>query len=145
MNNVILIGNLTKDIELRYTNSNIAVASGTIAVRRKFKNKDGEYETDFINFVAWKKTAELLSKYLQKGDKVGLGGSIQTRNYETENGKRYVTEILVNDIEFLQNKRESQNNQQQNNRQTENEAFYNQAKANSEDTTLDLSDDDLPF
>lgn len=105
MNRVCLNGRLTKDIEIRYTQNNVAVSNFTLAVTRKFKNQDGEYESDFINCVAYKNTAELLSKYIKKGDLLGIEGRIQTRSYEDKDGKHvYVTEIIVESIDFLQSK-----------------------------------------
>lgn len=106
MNAVVLIGRTTRDIDLRRTGNGTAVASFTLAVNRDFKTQDGQ-EADFIQCVAWKKAAELLEQYVHKGDKIALNGSIRTRNYEDNYGKKvYVTEVLVNHVEFLENKRE---------------------------------------
>ena len=105
MNKVFLIGRLTKDPELRYTGSNIAVATFSIAVNRTFTNQSGEREADFINIVVWDKQAENLVKYQKKGNQIAVDGRIQTRNYEDKDGKRvYVTEILANNISFLDSK-----------------------------------------
>ena len=102
MNNVSLIGNLTKDIELKMTTTNKAISNFTLAVSRKSKNAQGEYETDFINCVAWEKTADLLSRYTKKGSKIGVTGEIRTRNYEDKDGKKvYITEILVNGVTLI--------------------------------------------
>lgn len=107
INRTIVTGRLVKNIEIRYTQNNIAVTQFTLAVTRKFKNANGDYESDFINCVAYKSTAELLSKYVKKGDLLGVEGRIQTRNYENEEGKRvYITEIVVDSIDFLQSKKE---------------------------------------
>lgn len=104
MNTVILIGRTTRDIDLRRTGNGTAVASFTLAVNRDFKTNDGQ-EADFIQCVAWKKTAELLEQYVHKGDKIALNGSIRTRNYEDSHGRTvYVTEVLVNHVEFLETK-----------------------------------------
>ncbi len=105
MNRATIIGNLTKDPELKTTASGISVCSFTVAVRRPFtKEKD---ETDFIPVVTWRQLAENCAKYLAKGRKVGVSGRIQTRNYETNNGeRRYVTEIIADDVEFLSPKGE---------------------------------------
>lgn len=104
MNKVTLLGVVTKDPELRQTQSGISNCNFTLAVRRKFKNDDGEYEADFLNCVAWKGTADICGKYLKKGSKCAIGGSIQTRSYDDKNGvKRYVTEIIVDDVEFIGN------------------------------------------
>lgn len=105
MNRSILIGNLTKDPETSTTNSGVEVARFTLAVKRNFKNQDGEYEADFINCVAWRKTAELVDKFVSKGDKLGIVGRLQTRSYDAQNGsKNYVTEVIAEEIEFLNNK-----------------------------------------
>ena len=111
MNNVSLVGRLTKDVELKYTGSQTAVATGTLAVNRQFKNANGEREVDFINFVAWRKPAEILSNYASKGSQIGITGRIQTRNYEGNDGKRvYVTEVVAESINLLDSR--SSNEQQ---------------------------------
>lgn len=100
MNKVSLIGRLTKGVEVRYTQSNIPVASFTLAVNRRF-SKEGEQQADFISIIAWNKTAEFCSKYFKKGQQVGIVGRIQTRNYEDSNGqKKYVTEVVAEEVYF---------------------------------------------
>lgn len=102
MNKVILIGRLTKDPELRYTSSNIATASFSIAVDRNFTNQNGEREADFINIVVWRKQAENCKNYLTKGSQVAIDGRIQTRSYDGQDGqKRYVTEVVADNVQFL--------------------------------------------
>lgn len=102
MNKVILVGNVTKDLELKTTTNGIATCTFSIAVNRKFKNAQGVQEADYINVVTWRQTAELCAKYLAKGRKVGIVGSIQTRSYTAKDGgKRYVTEVVADDVEFL--------------------------------------------
>ena len=109
MNKVILTGRTTKTIELRYTTSNVAVTQFTIAVNRDFKDKDGNYSSDFINCVAYRKTAEFLAQYVEKGDKLGIVGRIQTRDYtDKDNNKKFVTEVIVENIEFLEQKKKGQ-------------------------------------
>lgn len=99
MNNVVLIGRLTKDVELQMTQSNKIFTKFTLAVNRKTD------ETDFINCVAWNKTAELMNQFLRKGSLIGIEGHIQTRSYENQQGQRvYITEVLVNSLEFLEKK-----------------------------------------
>ena len=106
MNKVILVGRLVKDPEVKTTQSQISVCSFTIAVDRKFKAANGERQSDFISCVAWRQQAELLGKYFQKGSRVGVIGNIQTRNYDDANGKKvYVTEVIVDEIEFVESKR----------------------------------------
>lgn len=115
MNAVILIGRTTKDIELRRTGSGTAVASFTLAVNRDFRTQDGQ-EADFIQCVAWKKTAELLEQYVHKGDRIAVSGSIRTRNYEDNHGKKvYITEVLANHVEFLEAKKNSEQSNYNNN------------------------------
>lgn len=102
MNQCFLIGNLTKDVELRTTQNGIANCAFTLAVNRRFKNAQGETETDFFNIVAWRQLAELCAKYLSKGRKCAVTGSIQNRSYQAQDGsKRYVTEIIAENVEFL--------------------------------------------
>lgn len=102
------IGRLTKDVDLATTPNGVSVAKFTIAVNRSFTNADGEREADFINCVAWRKTAEILEKYCQKGDRIGVVGELQTRNYKTKDGeKRTATEIIVDEVEFLEKKKDA--------------------------------------
>ena len=102
MNKVFLIGNLTKDPEMRSTQSGVAVCNFSIAVNRRFKNANGEQETDFLNVIAWRQLAELCGKYLAKGRKVAVTGSIQTRTYEVKDGsKRTAWDIVAAEVEFL--------------------------------------------
>ena len=107
INNVVLTGRLTKDIDLKYTQSGTAVGSFSVAVERKFKNAQGERETDFINCVIWRKSAENFAKFAGKGSLVGLEGNIQTRNYENNQGQRvYVTEVVVDNFSLLESKKD---------------------------------------
>lgn len=101
MNKVSLLGRLTKDVEVRYTQTNnTMVASFTLAVNRRFA-KEGEQQADFINIVAWSKLAEFVSKYFKKGQQVAVVGRIQTRTWEDEHGqKRYVTEVIAEEVYF---------------------------------------------
>jgi single-strand DNA-binding protein len=106
MNKSFIIGRLTKDPEARATQSGISKSSFTVAVDRRYKNQQGERETDFLNVVAWRGLADLCNRYLHKGSKVAVSGSIQTRNYEDKDGiKRYITEIVADEVEFLTPKR----------------------------------------
>jgi single-strand DNA-binding protein len=102
VNKVFLIGNLTHDPEMRSTQSGVAVCNFSIAVNRRFKNANGEQETDFLNVIAWRQLAELCGKYLAKGRKVAVTGSIQTRQYEAKDGsKRTAWDIVADEVEFL--------------------------------------------
>ena len=109
MNHVSLIGRLTKEPELKYTTSGAAVASGTIAVNRDFTNANGERESDFINFVIWRKAAENFVNMTAKGSQVGLEGSWQTRSYENQQGQRvYVSELVVSNFTLVETKEQTE-------------------------------------
>lgn len=112
MNKVILMGRLTKDPEVRYTQAtNTMVTSFTLAVNRRFVKQGEERQADFINIVAWNKTAEFVSKYFSKGQQVGVIGRIQTRNYDNEEGiKHYVTEVIAEEVYFVGEKKEKAQN-----------------------------------
>lgn len=102
MNKCILVGNLTKDPELTTTSNGVAVCRFSIAVSRRYANADGERETDFLNIVVWRNLGENCHKFLKKGSKVGIVGNIQSRSYDAADGsKRYVTEIVAEEVEFL--------------------------------------------
>ena len=106
MNKVILIGNLSKDPELTTTPNSVSVARFTLAVQRRYTNEAGEREADFINCVAWRTTAENLNKYCKKGDKVAVVGTLQVRSYEAQDGtKRYATEVVADEVEFVNTKK----------------------------------------
>lgn len=168
INNVVIIGRLTKEAELRHTGSGIAVASATVAVERPYSNAQGEKETDFINIVAWRKTAEVVANFTSKGSLVGITGRIQTRNYtNNERRKVYITEVVCENFQMLEpksvtdeRKREnstdsgssnkSQDNYSQNtgnSSQGKNNSNQKQDKDpfQSNDDSIDISDDDLPF
>ena len=137
MNKVILIGRLTRDIELRYTQKGTARATFTLAVDRRFKNQDGEKETDFINCVIWDKQAENAAKYVGKGSQVGVVGRIQTRSYEAKDGhKVYVTEVVVEEIEFMGGGKTERGSQR---------SEYDQSPVEDDFQPLEDDDDDLPF
>lgn len=105
INNTVLVGRLTKDVELRYTPSNVAVATFTLAVNRTFKNENGERETDFINCVMWRQQAENLANWCKKGALIGITGRIQTRSYDNQQGQRvYVTEVVAEQFQLLESK-----------------------------------------
>jgi single-strand DNA-binding protein len=102
MNKVILVGNLTRDPELSETPSGIAVCRFSIAVSRDFANAEGNREADFFNITVWRGRAENCGKYLKKGNKVAVVGRLQTRSYDDKDGnKRYVTDIVADEVEFL--------------------------------------------
>lgn len=112
MNKAILVGNLTKDPEMRTTPNGVSVTSFTVAVQRRYKDADGNYQADFINCVAWRSTAEFVAKYFTKGSRIGVVGTIQTRTYDDQNGnKRYVTEVVADEVEFAGSKTQNQDMQ----------------------------------
>ena len=137
LNNVCLVGRMTKDAELRYTPNNQAVATFTLAVNRQFKNQNGEREADFINCVIWRQQAENLANWAKKGALIGITGRIQTRNYENQQGQRvYVTEVVADNFQLLEfNKQDNQGHSQGNSQQD----FARQAEPFS------IDDDSLPF
>ena len=125
MNKVILMGRLTKDPEVKYTQQNVAVARYSIAVARRFQQK-GQPEVDFINCIAFGKSAEFAQKYLNKGKQIAITGRIQVRTWENENGqKQWSTEVIVEEKYFADSKA----------KETEENGF----------DTMDENDDDLPF
>lgn len=143
LNKTILIGRITKDLELKRTQSGISVLSFALAVNRRTQ-KQGQQETDFINCVAWNKTAELMERYLRKGSLIGIEGRIQTRSYDNQQGQKvYVTEVVVESVEFLESKGTQQNNQSNRAQYQEPQQAYNEFDMSGGD--LDISNDDLPF
>ena len=105
MNRVELTGRLTADPELRYTESEKAYTRFTLAVNRNYKNKDGEYDADFFNIVAWDKRAEVISKNVKKGNRFGVSGRLQTQRYEKQDGSTgYQTDEILEDFDFLETK-----------------------------------------
>lgn len=143
MNKVVLMGRLTRDPEVRYTQTtNAVVTSFSLAVNRRFVRQGEERQADFINIVAWNKTAEFCSKYFKKGQQVGVIGRIQTRNWDDEQGqKHYVTEVVAEEAYFADSKRESEvggNNFA--------ESFGAEPAANNNMQDFEISSgDDLPF
>ena len=114
MNKVELIGRLTHDVEMRQTPNGVSLARFSIAVTRRFKNSNGEYDADFINCVAWRQTGEFIAKHLQKGGMVAVVGSIQSRSWDGNDGKKqYATEVVVDEVYFTGAKKQNNNNQQQ--------------------------------
>lgn len=172
INRAILVGRLTRDPDLRYTSSGVAVATFTIAVNRQYTNQQGEREADFINCVIWRKAAENFANFTHKGSLIGVEGRIQTRSYDNQQGNRvYVTEVIVDSFSLLESRSQSEHQQSNSNFQSskpsQNEKpvsgdnpFGNMMNNNSSDNTngsndvdpfanngqqIDISDDDLPF
>ena len=131
INNVVLVGRMTRDAELRYTPSNQAVATFTLAVNRNFKNQDGEREADFVNCVIWRQQAENLANWAKKGALIGVTGRIQTRSYDNQQGQRvYVTEVVAESFQLLESRGQQSNSQDS--------SFGNSS-------SMDIQDEDLPF
>ena len=108
MNKVILMGRLTKDVEMRQTPNGVSLARFSIAVTRRFKNSNGEYDADFINCIAWRKTGEFIARYFQKGSMIAVVGSIQSRSWDGNDGKKqYATEVIVDEAYFTGSKSEN--------------------------------------
>lgn len=155
INNLTLVGRLTKDPVLKYTGNGTAVATFTLAVNRNFTNQSGEREADFINCVIWRKPAETLTNYAKKGVLIGVTGRIQTRSYDNQQGQKvYVTEVIADNFQLLESKKAdfSQNTQgsgvsnSQTNNYTRNQQNTNSATADPfGNSSIDISDDDLPF
>ncbi len=105
LNQTVLVGRLVRDPELYETESGLKVSSVVLAVPRSYKNSDGEYETDFIPCTLWRGIAENTAEYVKKGDLIGIKGHVQTRSYEKDDEKKYVTEIIAEKVTFLSSKR----------------------------------------
>lgn len=150
INNVTLVGRLTKDVELKYTPSNVANVSFTLAVNRTFKNANGEREADFINCVIWRQAAENFANWVKKGALIGITGRIQTRNYENQQGQRvYITEVVAENFQMLESRSQQQGQQQsqpqQSKQQSSTPDFGRDSDPFSSDSPMDLNDDSLPF
>ena len=152
INRVIYVGRITKDPVLRKTANGASVVSFTVACNRRFK-QDGQPEADFINTVAWNKTADIVAQYTHKGSLVGVEGRIQTRSYDDKDGKRvYVTEVVADSVQFLESKSAAASNANSNayvpeqgsnqGYQSDNSQSYSNDFTSS---TLDIASDDLPF
>lgn len=137
MNKVILIGNLTKDPELRYTPNGVAVATFTVAINKKV---NGENQADFINIVAWQKLADLCASYLKKGRQAAIEGRLNTRSYDNKEGKKvYVTEVVAENVQFLGGAGERSEGPAG----KQSDPFAHDPFGGG--TPINISDDDLPF
>ena len=153
INNVVLVGRLTKDIELRKTSSNISTCTFTLACNRKFSSGNNGPTADFISCVAWRQSADFLAQYASKGAIVGVEGRITTRNYEGQNGRVYVTEVTCDSVQLIGGSKNSGNNVVAN--PTPNRTFTPSVEPSFEGNSpeddfsntpsLDISSDDLPF
>ena len=155
INNVVVVGRLTRAVDLRYTSNGTAYASFTLATDRDFKNQNGEKETDFINCVMWRKPAENLANYTKKGSLIGVEGRIQTRNYDNQQGQRvYVTEVLAEKFSFLESAKKGDNGVLNNGgtntlgfnkNQNSSGSFAKNYPFTSGGDVFNVNDDDLPF
>lgn len=155
INNVVLVGRLTKAVDLRYTSNGTAYTSFTLATDRDFKNQNGERETDFINCVMWRKPAENLANYTKKGSLIGVEGRIQTRNYDNQQGQHvYVTEVLAERFSFLESAKKDDNGVLSNGgtntlgvnkNQNSSGNFANSDPFMGSGDVIDVLDSDLPF
>ena len=173
INNVVLVGRLTRAVDLRYTSNGVAFAGFTVAIDRTFKKENGEKGTDFINCVMWRKAAENFAKFTRKGSLVGIEGKIQTRNYEDQQGQKvYVTEVLAENFSLLESRNTTEQRptnesgfttgfgQINNTAPTfDNAGYYRSFNTNSNgmfgdfesntgfqsNQTVNISEDDLPF
>ena len=155
LNRVVLVGRLTKDIELRKTNSNASVCSFTVAVDRRFQSQQQAGQTaDFINCIAWRQSADFLSSYAGKGTIVSVEGRIQTRSYDGPNGKVYVTEVVADNVQIISNRTGNGMPASANSYASQNQTFTPAADPGYPDgmdddfsntPSLDISSDDLPF
>lgn len=146
LNIVVLTGRLTADPELRHTSNDIAVTSFTMAVNRRFSRNAEERQTDFIDIVAWRNTAEFVCKYFQKGQLIAVEGSIQTRTYKDKDGNnRKVFEVIASNVDFVESKKNSNtdNFQHSGDNFSANQVAY--TSGNNDDFQAVESDDDLPF
>lgn len=134
INRVVLVGRITKDPDLKYTQSNIPVVSFTLAVNRQYTDQQGERQADFVNCVVWRRQAENLAKFVSKGALLGVEGRIQTRQYESEQGMRYITEVLADSIQFLESRSDGERTEKTSNE----DDFYEVDKKLA-------AEDDLPF
>ena len=141
INNVTLVGRLVAPPDLRKTPNNVSSLQGTLAVNRNFKNENGEREADFINFQAWRGTADIIAQYCSKGSLIGIIGRIQVRSYEKDGQRRYVTEVVAESVSLLEsrNSQHGQGQAQPSNNYTGNNNPFN------DPNPFNLSDDDLPF
>lgn len=153
MNKVMLIGRVTRDPELRYTASNIPSTRFTLAVNRNFQNQNGETEADFINVVVWRKQAENVKKYVSKGSLIAVEGRIQTGSYEREGQRVYTTDVVADNVQFLESKAQSQN--RVNDNVTPADFAFDNNSASTTDMSeevfsdfgdsIEISDDDIAF
>lgn len=146
MNRVVLIGRLTGKPELRYTGSNLPYARFSLAVNRNFSNAQGERQTDFINIVVWRKQAENVCNYLDKGSLVSVEGRIQTGSYDDKDGnKRYTTDVVADAVQFLESKSQSQNRSNNSSNEPTPYDYQNNYSSGNDTPMNDINIDNDPF
>ena len=146
LNKAILIGNLVADPELKQTPGGVSVCSFRIGVQRRFKDANGAYSSDFINIVAWRQQAEFVAKYFRKGTAIQIVGSLQSRDYTDQQGnKRYVTEVVADEVSFVERKSDSQPAANQYTPAANDAPAYGSAIGESPKFEEVAGDDDLPF
>ena len=152
LNKVILIGRTTRDVDFRRTASGTPVATFTLALDNRFVLKDGKPTTDFINCVAWNRTAETMDKYVKKGMMIAVEGRIQTRNYENKDGNRvYVTEVVCENMRILESRGSNSGSNYLEDYEPDNGGYQRDDGSESENidssdgVDFDISEDDLPF
>lgn len=139
INNVTLVGRIVAHPDLRKTPNNVSSLQGTLVVNRNFKNENGEREADFINFQAWRGTADIIAQYCSKGSLIGLIGRIQVRSYEKDGQRRYVTEVVAESVALLESRNSQQSQGQGNTFQNGNNSPF------ADPNPFDLPADGLPF
>lgn len=151
MNHVVLVGRLCQDVEVKHTESGVALARFNVAVTRNFKNSQGERDTDFVNCLLWRKSAEIFAQHTCKGSLVGISGQVRTHNYENKEGQKvYVTEIAADDFSFLESKAITESRRLGTPvgalaSSMDNGAILVDPLATNNGQAIDISDDDLPF
>lgn len=137
MNKIFLMGRITKVPEIKFTENNNSVTRFSLAVKRRYSKEGGERETDFVNIVAWNKTADFICKYFGKGQQILVTGRLENRSWEDENGKKHVvTEVIAEDVEFAESKKEET---------TTTETTANNSDNNSDSDTIEYTQEELPF
>lgn len=139
INNVTLVGRLVASPDLRKTPNNVSILQGTLAVNRNFKNENGDRDADFINFQAWRGTADIIAQYCSKGSLIGIIGRIQVRSYEKDGQRRYVTEVVAESVALIESRNSQQSQGQGNSFQNGNNSPF------ADPNPFDLPADGLPF
>lgn len=146
INKAILVGRITRDPELRKTNTGLSTVSFTLACNRRFSNNQGGQDADFINCVAWRGTAEFMANYVKKGNQLGVEGRIQTRDYKDQTDRKvYVTEVVCESVQLLESKKDTSTPKQESQTITYVSEENDYGNVNGGYDTIDIGSDDLPF